>query len=259
MADQTEQHNEETAPEQHKERGLIEDFLGDILNLDRGLPGTIWLMLKSPHEVVNSFFAVPKKYVNPFRYTIILTTITTFISVQFIDYEEMMKSAMDAGGDSADVIAGLQEQIPTFDWQLYFDNLLFISTVLIEKYAAINYIVLFAPMLALSTFLLFRKHMPKYKQHFVMNLYGISTLSLFGIIWALLVPLLEQSSVFEGLLYTIIPTTLYCCWVIFSSLGFKTIKGFLGALAGFFLGYMFYSIILTIVMYFGAFVMTMAG
>jgi hypothetical protein len=36
-----------TPPQQKQHKGFLEELMEDVFNLDRGLPGTIWGMLKN--------------------------------------------------------------------------------------------------------------------------------------------------------------------------------------------------------------------
>ena len=111
-----------TPPQQKQHKGFLEELMEDVFNLDRGLPGTIWGMLKKPEEVIDAYFTDRGKYVTPLRYCIFILAVTTFISVRFIDYDAMMTNAMEMGaGESLeDLLAQLNQMIPSFDWEAYF-------------------------------------------------------------------------------------------------------------------------------------------
>lgn len=77
-------------PQQTQHKGFLEELMGDVFNLDRGLPATIWGMIKTPDKIIESYFTDRGKYVTPLRYCIFILAVTTFITVRFIDYDAMM-------------------------------------------------------------------------------------------------------------------------------------------------------------------------
>lgn len=146
-------------PQQTQHKGFLEELMGDVFNLDRGLPGTIWGMIKTPGVVIDAYFTDRGKYVTPLRYCIFILAVTTFISVRFVDYEEMMKNAMEmgAGGGLEDTIEQLSEAIPSFDWKAYFEAVTEISVSLLQKFNQVLYLVLLAPPMAFFLKLFFKK------------------------------------------------------------------------------------------------------
>ncbi|MEP5944868.1 MAG: hypothetical protein ABJ356_09925, partial [Balneola sp.] len=125
-----------TPPQQTQHKGFLEELMGDVFNLDRGLPGTIWGMIKTPGVVIDAYFTERGKYVTPLRYCIFILAVTTFISVRFVDYEAMMKNAMELGaGESIDdLVAQLNQIIPSFDWSAYFQSINEITISLVQKF-----------------------------------------------------------------------------------------------------------------------------
>jgi hypothetical protein len=83
-------------------------------------------MIKNLDLVINSYFEHKDQYLNPFRYAIIVLAITTLIESFFVDYESLYRHALESGsGEDLDIlIATFNEQVPTFDWQKYFDSFL---------------------------------------------------------------------------------------------------------------------------------------
>lgn len=103
---------ETNKPEQIEHKGFLEELLGDVFNLDRGLPGTIWGMIKSPGEVIDAHFTERGKYVSPLRYCIFILAVTTFVTVRFVDYDAMMKNAMELGaGQNIDTMIEQLNQV----------------------------------------------------------------------------------------------------------------------------------------------------
>lgn len=248
--------NKPDSPENVKKKGFIEELLGDVFNIDRGLPGTIWTMLKSPYEVVNSYFTNSGKYVAPLRYCIIILAVTTFISVRFIDYEAMMRSAMEAGaGDDLDkMIEQLSTIAPNFDWAGYLQALNDVSVMILQKFTQLIYLILMAPIMAFFSKLFFKQKKPAFINHYVLMVYGLTTFSLITIT---LLPLTSQAGTPDGEWTILLSVPLMFGFLVWSMVSYLKLKGFAEILQAFIalmLGYFVYAIVSGFLLYTGAYI-----
>lgn len=237
--------------EEHK--GILEDLVGDLLNLDRGLPATIFLMFKSPGVVISSYFTDRKRFVNPIRYTIFILAVVTTISTFFIDYEQMFKTAMDGGaqGNMDQAIEQL-ESVSDFNWRGYLEKVQEISVLISTKLNQILYILILAPLMAFFSRMIFRSKEPEFRKHFVMFLYLLATFSLFSIF---LIPLLVAFGM--GSAYVSIAIFTQLAFTIFVQVNYLRLSGFKGyslAVVNFLVGYLAYTIVTLIIVYVGAFI-----
>ncbi|SMO85804.1 DUF3667 domain-containing protein [Gracilimonas mengyeensis] len=258
MDNSTESEKEKSTTTKHP--GFFEDILSGVLNLDRGLPATIWAMIKAPKAVIDDYFHEREKFTNPFRYTIILTTVATFVATYFMDYSEMYHNAMEMGaGEEMDVlITDLSEKIPSFEWQLFFDRMILISVAITEKFIQITYLFMYAPILALYSYLFFKKKHPRFLHHFVMVVYMISTYSLATIIY---MPFVDVENFFNWVVYLFgIPLQMaYIYWVMYNYLDVSGWGEHIKVILTGILGYVTFSILMTLLMYGGAFIWTLYG
>ncbi len=246
-------------PQQHPQhKGFLEELMGDVFNLDRGLPGTIWGMIKTPGEVVEAYFTDRGKYVTPLRYCIFILAVTTFITVRFIDYDAMMTNAMEMGAGASldDLIAQLNQIAPSFDWSAYFQNINEITISLVQKFNQALYLVLLAPMFALFSRMFFKKKKSRFIEHYVLMVYSLTTFSIFSLV---MIPAMKMMETAETplLFFTGIPLMLgFLLWAMVKYLRLKGFSEYLQAAIALVLGYILYSIFQTILIYIGAYVMT---
>lgn len=248
----------QTPQRQTQHKGFLEELLGDVFNLDRGLPGTIWGMIKTPGQVVEAYFTDRSKYVTPLRYCIFILAVTTFITVRFIDYDAMMTNAMEMGSGASidDLIAQLNQIVPDFDWVVYFQNLNEITISLVQKFNQALYLVLLAPMFALFTRMFFKKKKNRFIEHYVLMVYSLTTFSIFSLA---LIPAMKMMETAETplLFFSTIPVMLgFLLWAMIKYLGLKGFSEYLQGVIALVLGYILYSIIQTILLYIGAYIMT---
>lgn len=259
MNEETEQDKGQKTPVNHHP-GFFEELLGDMLNLDRGLPATIWTMIKSPGQVVTAYFNERGRFTNPFRYTIILTTIATLVATYFIDYSVVYRLALEAGaGEDLDVmISKLSSEVPNYDWQLFFDRMVLISVALSEKFIQLTYLLVYAPAMAFFSYLFFKKKKQRYVQHFVMAVYMVSTYALVTIVY---VPFVDSETFFSWWTYLFgMPLQLaYAYWVMYKYLDVSGLGEHVKVLLTGILGYAIFSIIVAFIMYLGAFIWTLLG
>lgn len=245
------------SPQETQHKSFLEELLGDVFNLDRGLPATIWGLIKSPGEVIDAHFTDRDKYVSPLRFCIFILAITTFITIFFIDYDKMMTNAMELGaGDSLDdMIAQLNQVIPSFDWSAYFQNINLITVSLVQKFNQILYLLVLAPIFALFTRMFFKKKKSRFIEHYVMMVYSLTTFSIFSIIMLPVMKMMEDTDT-PLMFFLTIPIMLgYLIWCSIKYLGLKGFSEYLQAFIALFLGYILYSIAQTILIYIGAYLM----
>lgn len=246
-----------TPPQQTQHKGFLEELMGDVFNLDRGLPGTIWGMIKTPGEVIDAYFIDRGKYVTPLRYCIFILAVTTFITVRFVDYDAMMKNAMELGaGDSLeDMVSQLNELVPSFDWSVYFQNINEITVSLVQKFNQVLYLVLLAPVFAMFTRLFFKKKKSRFVEHYVLMVYSLTTFSIFSLLMLPAMKMMESTNT-PIIFFLGIPLMLaFLLWPTIKYLGLKGFSEYLQAVIALVLGYFLYAIAQTILIYVGAYLM----
>ncbi|MEQ9280427.1 MAG: hypothetical protein RLN83_13100 [Balneola sp.] len=244
-------------PQQTQHKGFLEELMGDVFNLDRGLPGTIWGMIKTPGEVIDAYFTDRGKYVTPLRYCIFILAVTTFITVRFVDYDAMMKNAMELGaGDSLeDMVSQLNELVPSFDWSAYFQSINEITVSLVQKFNQALYLVLLAPMFAMFSRLFFKKKKSRFVEHYVLMVYSLTTFSIFSLFMLPAMKMMENTDT-PLIFFLGIPLMLgFLLWAMIKYLGLKGFSEYLQAIIALVLGYILYSIAQTILIYVGAYLM----
>lgn len=84
--------------EERSEPGLREftsEFLQELYNLDRGVPGTWLALFKRPELVVEDYFGKGTRFMNPFRYTLFVGSVVTLLASLF-DYGAVFSAAQVA-------------------------------------------------------------------------------------------------------------------------------------------------------------------
>lgn len=244
-----------TTEAEHK--GFLEELLGDVFNLDRGLPATIWGMIKTPGLIIDSYFTDRGKYVSPLRYCIFILAITTFITVRFVDYDAMMKNAMElgAGQNIETLISQLNQIAPSFDWAGYFQNINEITVSMVQKFNQVLYLVLLAPMFAFFTRMFFKKKKSRFIEHYVLMVYALTTFSLFSLS---LLPFMKMMENTETPLIFFISLPLMIGFLMWASIKYLGLKGFseyVQVFIALMFGYILYSFVQTILTYVGAYLM----
>lgn len=235
-----------------KEKGLLEDLLGDVLNFDRGLPATILNMFTNPGLVVETYFVDRKRFVNPIRYTIFLLTVVTAITTFFVDYEVLFQRAMDLGANEQmeDSIALLEEKTG-YDINGYVNTVTEVSVFISTKINQLLYIIVLAPILAFFSRLFFKKIQPNYKQHYVMFLYQLATYSLFSLLFLPMMMSEFSFSVFSSVTITV--QLAYTVYVQAKYLKLDSMKGYVKSGVSFLISYVVFGIALNIIIYLSAF------
>lgn len=241
----------ESIEKKEEEKGLIEDLVGDLLNLDRGLPATIYWMFRDPGLVISSYFTDRKRFVNPIRFTIFILAVVTTISTFFVDYEQLFQQAMESGsqGNMDQAIEQL-ESVSDFNWRGYMEKVQEISVLITTKLNQVLYILILAPLMAFFSRMIFRAKEPEFRKHFVMFLYLLATFSLFSI---LLIPLMVSFGMSSAYVSIAIFTQLV--FTIFVQVNYLKLSGFKGyslAVINFLLGYLAYTVATLIIIYVGA-------
>lgn len=246
------QDNQENKPYSSKERGFFEEIIGESFDLDRGLLATIIYMFKSPGEVIDSYFYSKGRFTNPFRYTFVILAFTTLIATFLIDYETFFKSALEAGsGESLDqMISELNEKVPEFNWEGYFENTNYISVLISTKLNSLLYILVLVPPMAFFSRLFFKKKKSRYIEHFVMNLYTVTQFALFSF---LTIPIfLYVQSLFLGLVIMLGLLSFFATWAYKDYLQFAETGDYIISVVSILLSYLVYSIIVAFIIYGGA-------
>jgi len=208
-----------------QEKNIFEDLVGDLINLERGLPATFITMIKSPGTVINSYFADEKKFVNPFKYTIFILAITTLITTFFVDYEVVMQQAAEASSSSSaeELDANLKqfEEETGINITGFLTGMKDVSVALMTKFSQVFYIIVLAPLFALSSRLFFKKRRPLFKHHYVMALYSVATFAVFSL---LIIPLmLLPNSVW---IHTAVSSGLIMICMMYAQIRYMDLKGF---------------------------------
>lgn len=238
------------------ENNVFKDLTQDVFSLEKGLPVTIWHMIKSPGVVIDSYFTDRGRYINPFRYAIIVLAVTALIVGFFVDYEALYRHALESGaGEDLDVfIASLNEQVPGFDWQKYFDSFLELSVLFSEKFSQVGAILIFAPIMALFSWMFFKSKKEKFVYHYVMMLYILTT---FSILSTFLSPLIDEHVFALSSWYMILTMGImlsFTYYVMRSYFTFTKFMDHIKVILTFFFGYVGYSILTAILLYGGAFI-----
>ncbi|MEQ8524643.1 hypothetical protein [Gracilimonas sp.] len=238
------------------ENSVFKDLTQDVLSLERGLPVTVWHMIKSPGVVIDSYFTDRGRYINPFRYAIIVLAITAVIVGFFVDYEALYRHALEegAGEDLNTFIATLSAQVPGFDWQKYFDSFLELSVMFSEKFSQVGAILIFAPIMALFSWMFFKSKKEKFVYHYVMMLYNLTTFSIFS---SLVSPLIDEQGFALSSWYMVLTIGImlgFTYYVMRSYLRFNRFMDHVKVIFTFFLGYFGYSILTAFLLYGGAFI-----
>lgn len=232
------------------EKGFMEDILGDVLNLDTGLPATIKDMIVRPAEVIEAYFTDRDRYVNPFRYTIILMAFTTAIATFFIDYSLVFEQALEtgAGVGKEQMITDLSSVID-YNWEAYFEGVIKISVLISTKLNQVMIILILAPLVAMFSRMFFKEQEPRFRRHFVMILYSMATYSLFSI---LLIFVIENSFFNISVLILASMQFAYLIYVQSRYLNFKGAGKYIKGLLCVLFGYVLYSLSTAVISYVGA-------
>jgi hypothetical protein len=242
-----------------QENSMLDDFLGDLINLDRGLPATVLGMLKSPGLVIESYFTDRGRFVNPFKYTIFILAVTTLIGSLFVDYELLMQQAAELGysssvEDANENFKRIEEEsgLPIASFMTAMKD---ISVAMMTKFSQIFYILVMAPLMAFSSRLFFKKKREFFKHHYVMLLYMLATYAIFGLVFT---PLMISEISFS--IFTFLVTFVQLVFFMYVQIKYLELKGFdeySMSFLSFFVGYILYMIATFIIQVGGGIILVM--
>ncbi len=256
LEDEEQKAANETQSVQASEKGFFEELLGEAFNVDRGIFATVFNMFKNPGLVIDSYFKDRKRFTNPFRYAIVVLAATTLITSFVIDYEQLLNDAMEAGiqsqgGSREELSEQLKVIAPDFDFEAYLADLQEITIQITTKFVSVLYIVVFAPIVSLFTYLFYSGRRKRFVEHYVMNLYGMTQGAIFTLLLAPVAFLFGGLNVYMSFVSSVILLT-YIAWVVYSYVPGKGIGDVFKIAIALLLSYAVFSIILAILMYVGA-------
>ncbi|MEO1624364.1 MAG: DUF3667 domain-containing protein [Bacteroidota bacterium] len=136
----------------------IWQYLLGVINLDRGLPFTIWQYLRRPKRAVYDFLESPrrKNYTKPFAFLLIVGVVGTYISFSLLDQLTTAQGGM--------LEKGLRESAPDLEAAL---------KEFMEFLRKYQHFVQFGiiPILTLATQAIYRERKLNYAEHLVINSY----------------------------------------------------------------------------------------
>ncbi|HRK81067.1 MAG TPA: DUF3667 domain-containing protein [Saprospiraceae bacterium] len=137
-------------------RALFSELISLITNTDRGLLHTFWMLLKNPGKVVHDYIGGSTvQYASPLRYTLVGTALVTIVFIGMGVYDRQM-AEMDS----------MMHQGHTPEAEMATNQ---IYALMRQYYQLIS--ILFIPIFAWITRLLFRKSRLNYAEHLVTNAY----------------------------------------------------------------------------------------
>jgi len=137
-------------------RVLFAEFITLITNADRGLLHTFWMLIKSPGKVARDYIGGSTvMYASPLRFTLIGTAIITVVFIGMGVYDRQMEE-MDGM-----MHQGQSQEAEMASKQIY--------ALMKQYYQLIS--IMFIPIFAWITRLLFRKSQMNYAEHLVTNAY----------------------------------------------------------------------------------------
>lgn len=220
------------------------ELLSEMVNLDRGVPGTYIALFKNPSEVVEDYFTGAGRFMNPFRYTVFVSSFVTVFLALIIDFQGIYRQTVEMS-----MGVGIREGLQSLPegTAAYFDLLINTGWLMTSKYMAVTYIILLAPCLGLSSYIFFKRKKKFYSQHFIMNMYLAAQVGTFQII-VLPVMDLTGSALYTGIISQplLIGYLLWIYYRYFSLEGFgKGVKILVSCVFGYFM----YFILMNIVMH----------
>ncbi len=188
---------------------FVGEMMSELVNLDRGVPGTYWDLFARPGQVVSDYFGPSDNYMNPFRYVIFVTTVVTLILSLAIDFEAYYMRIIEASAGDVSY-QQLLESLPA-EMRTFYETLMNTGWLMTSQYLGVAYILLSAPCLALVSFALFRGAKPYFSQHFVFSLYFYAQLGSLNLLFA---PMQMQMENMVNSGYITIPAAiLYLAWM----------------------------------------------
>lgn len=224
-------------------QGLFSDFFRQITNLDRGLWYTASLLFRNPGKVIRDYIGGRTlKYMAPIKYLVLWTTIgfLVFYGLGVFEQQAVEMSEALAPAPSAKQLA----------FQEKWANIL-------KNYSQI-FGMLLVPMYAIFSYLFFRPHGFNYAEHLVANAYFSGQTALIGTIFnpfLLLIP----DKITLSLIFSFGISIAYYTVGLRSLFAQGWISTFFKTLLIIFLGFIGYSIIISIVGITIAIIFTISG
>lgn len=214
------------------------ELLSELVNLDRGVPGTFVSLFTRPAEVVEDYFTEADRYMSPFRYTLFVASVVTLLLATLVDYEQLFMSAVEAAEPTS------AKALPE-GFQEYLGLVRQTGLQMVTKYLPFTYIFLMTPSFALSSYLLFKRRKPYFSQHVILNMYCGAQ---FGSLAIITVPIMAYTQSMLTTSYFSYPLMIaYLIWVYTRYFALETVGKWLRAFISFFLGYLFFFIAMTLI------------
>ena len=211
-------------------RYLLLGIVG-VFNIESGFTYTIYSFLKKPGKAFVNFLGKDRyRFANPFRLAFIITAIATFLTFQLNVYGEL-----NEGFD--DFQEGYNSAASTNQFQEIKNDSAIINQFF-KDYSNI-FLLISIPVLAIFSFLFYRKRGYNYAEHLVLNTFIYSITTLFYIILIFFISLADwvnflylilsvsytiyaymsvlKGSVFRALLCQLVSYFVYLIFVIFIS------------------------------------------
>lgn len=255
--------NKTESPKQSSQKGLIEEFIGDVINFERGLLGIFVEFLKSPTKVIDGYFIDRTQQVSPFKYAIFILTIVTLVNTLFIDYDSLMQKSAESGytigrgeEESAEAfdrsIQDLSEELEV-DISGFIDALNDISVGISTKYSYVFYILILVPCFAFCSKVFFGKKKSSFKEHYVMTLYSFSTVSVINLLFLPLMLDIENMW-----FYTLLTSISMFVMSVYTQISYLKLKGFdeyMQSFLSFILGLIIYMLVTAVLMLFASIIL----
>lgn len=220
-------------------RSLSADFFRQLTDLDRGFWHTVLMLFRNPGKVIRDYIGGSTvRYAPPLRYLLIWVTISFLVYVSMGQYEQQN--------------AELRQ---FFDMEDKTDNMVFQDrwTDFVKTYSQL-FALLFVPIYAFFTRLLFRSKGLNFAEHLVGNAYFSAQTAIFSILTAPLLFLLFRSFVATSIASFVITIAYYTVglrslfdqrWapaffksvltILLGFLGYSIVVGVVGIIFGIFL------------------------
>lgn len=215
----------------------IRHWLGVMINFDRGLWHTTWMMLKNPGKVIHDYLnGITRPYLHPFRFLFLWLTVQIFFMFATGLYDRIQSNMqMEMGGQASQsaqlaVQQHYQELIRTY-MQLFF--------------------ILGIPGLALGTKMTFAKAKLNFAEHLALNSFAYGASMTIGFI-AFPLYFVDLGSMMASQLLAIGFTIAYMAYVYQSTFKGNVILNILKAIVAmlvWFIGFMII-ILLFLILYF---------
>lgn len=214
----------------------LSNFISTFFNLERGFIYTIKMMFVNPSQVIRDYISGSTvKYTNPFRFILVLATISTLISVSSGFYEETTLEVNKWMGGMSDMDASELESQKAYQEKVM---------VIMKKYLSFVLIMLI-PFFSLASYWIIRKKL-NYTEHFILNTYTLGQATLIGIPITFLF-LLFPSLISSVTLLPSIIMVLYFAYVFRSMFNTNYILGVLISIVCFIIAYILMMLLIMLI------------